>query len=1472
MQATLGEASISEEQKRNDPLPANLYDPDPQVWKNNRGVFVNTHGELKAKLSGPIRSALISLPGEEAILMRSADSFEKNGVRYLVLKFYSSDGGIDFKKEYKATASTYNAAAKVYEVTLPVAELLKASLDPRVEEVGHKIMLRPDLARSTSSKNFATTELVANCGIKGDGVIIGILDGGIDVDHPEFKVLPGHRDYTSGATTKILKVYSYGQSDTLASTWTRSSVGIPKPIVAPGKFAHGTFVSSIAAGNTGVAPGANIIFADIEDLDAIPDAIARMKNDAAALGMELVVNMSIGSSSGAREQGAKLESALNGAAASNVILVKSAGNDADENRHAEIAVPKASSAANPGTALVHFAVDQPSGAPSYVRAGGSSIAYFRGDISKIQVAILDEDNRPLGFWREAPQSALESAFGDLKLVNSPKIGGMFSILVNAGHEGTSESLSIVVVDTDGQAGTQVFPGGIFKLAIANHDTNNPVLVDAYSVSSFDLDSPVYFLDSISTQKTISSGSAANNVITVGAYESQKLTSLFGLDFTSQGSGETTVFSGEGPSRDEVPLEKPDFVAPGSKIRAARAAGGDAKLGGNSEYTFAEGTSFSAPHVAGLTALFFEAEKRANPNFAQSAFDVDKIRSIFRASMGASASHDNKSGYGKLSGEKLFTHRYGQMCPPSPENERVFLKNIDGFAPSRVLVKGRKKVTKGSEQKVIEYSWQDDRTPEGLLSSRTLVKTIDRIVQPAVTYQDHRFVFEFSAKVKDVNLVLETSPVPYAFVSEPTMLLGSGNRVLLTKLNADALGYATRFEGRLTFCGNSSSLAAFVLGSAVAYKGQIDFDPSTSGIENKQPIGKIQIKTSLQASNVTHLKVSSEDEYEAGWLVLDDLASAAFETARQGAVEPGSHSIEVVVDIPLEELRAEIVQQGSNEPLLNLSLVSSDGQTWQQAFVLDSAQVKQEGQYSVRLIGKDETGRGLLMVDDAKELLNFDPDTHYKGDNLGANTRYKLQIRKPFESEQEPNVLSEDIEVGGPSFSLINPFGNISTDFKFPNVNIGGNVFDPKNLNFAGLPQGFKPDAVAVPDYQLGVAKFFNSLGMDGIDVDVCPIPSKKSGLSPEQQVGAIADATNATANNTPGAAGRSVRAAAVGEDGIALMATQAQGYASAASSQTAKLRNVVMNSVPFGQNIPGMKVAEAAMASYEIVAQVYAGAMGILAGADAGTGNAAGFADKSLKAFGYLQEAGLDYINCQANELADFATSNMDKVNLGGYARQKRKQIDASLGACAGGFNTSTPGNCDVVNNLKDKFGVADAINDFNTMQSAAQTLQNPGASFGQDLQQISSIGSSMGSGFTLESADKLIRPVLNELSKLPGGFLVQAGGYLNSVLSAGQGNGLASLADMDLGSLGSSFQGAGGKFKDIKVDGLKPNLTTLGALAPALPFLTNTQGLSGMGFGSRAGADPTATLAAMNPAGAAGCLLSAHRGRSSVSRATVPP
>jgi serine protease AprX len=106
----------------------------------------------------------------------------------------------------------------------------------------------------------------------------------------------------------------------------------------------------------------------------------------------------------------------------------------------------------------------------------------------------------------------------------------------------------------------------------------------------------------STTYAIGSPGAAESAITVGA---------------STRDGVIAGFSSAGPTDDN--RIKPDVVAPGVDITAARAA--DTSMGTpvSQYYTMASGTSMAAPHVAGAAALLLNAHPLWTPSQVKMAF-------------------------------------------------------------------------------------------------------------------------------------------------------------------------------------------------------------------------------------------------------------------------------------------------------------------------------------------------------------------------------------------------------------------------------------------------------------------------------------------------------------------------------------------------------------------------------------------------------------------------------------------------------------------------------------------------------------------------------------------------------------------------------------------------------------------------------------------------------------------------------------
>ena len=96
---------------------------------------------------------------------------------------------------------------------------------------------------------------------------------------------------------------------------------------------------------------------------------------------------------------------------------------------------------------------------------------------------------------------------------------------------------------------------------------------------------------------ISTPGAADKVITVGATDKSDV---------------LAYFSSTGPTLDY--RVKPDVVAPGVDIVAARASGTSMGSPLNSYYTSASGTSMATPHVAGAAALILQKAKDSIPNW------------------------------------------------------------------------------------------------------------------------------------------------------------------------------------------------------------------------------------------------------------------------------------------------------------------------------------------------------------------------------------------------------------------------------------------------------------------------------------------------------------------------------------------------------------------------------------------------------------------------------------------------------------------------------------------------------------------------------------------------------------------------------------------------------------------------------------------------------------------------------------------
>ncbi|HLP49374.1 MAG TPA: S8 family serine peptidase, partial [Chitinophagales bacterium] len=219
----------------------------------------------------------------------------------------------------------------IASVEIPDARLMAFSQEAAVEQIenpntrGHLLMDTARIRNNIDPVHNGVSPLVN--GLKGRGVIVGIIDGGIYWAHEDFRDAQGNTriryiwDETFVNGTVKPQPYNYGNE----WNWQDINNGNCTHIEPAGDASHGTCVAGVAAGNglsllgdslsgdsmpekryVGVAPESEIIFVRV-DINApnfsarMADAVDYIFKKADAMGRPCVINTSLGLYSGAHD-------------------------------------------------------------------------------------------------------------------------------------------------------------------------------------------------------------------------------------------------------------------------------------------------------------------------------------------------------------------------------------------------------------------------------------------------------------------------------------------------------------------------------------------------------------------------------------------------------------------------------------------------------------------------------------------------------------------------------------------------------------------------------------------------------------------------------------------------------------------------------------------------------------------------------------------------------------------------------------------------------------------------------------------------------------------------------------------------------------------------------------------------------------------------------------------------------------------
>jgi uncharacterized repeat protein (TIGR01451 family) len=410
-------------------------------------------------------------------------------------------------------------------------------------------------------------------GTLGEGVIVGILDTGINHDHPSFAAVGGDgymhtNPFGSGSYVGYCATNPSFCNNKLIGAWDFH----PTALGPEDTNGHGSHTASTVAGNilqdaqmiaptatytfpfiSGVAPHANIIAYKVCEPSCPTASTTAAVNQAVIDGVD-VINYSI--SGGTSPYTESTSIAFLNANTAGVITAASAGNS------------------GPAVSTVNHQE------PWTITVAAST--HNRTILNS--VVGLNSSSGPLAdILGESPTAA----FGPAPLVyagaapyNNP--------LCNPFPAGTFSG-QIVVCDRGVigrvQKGINVLAAGGGGMILAN---------DAPSAASLNADTHVLpathisYADGIILKTWMSSGSGHVGRITGGS-----------VDYTAYPGDNMASFSSRGPATTMVATIKPDITAPGLNILAAYNTAGNPPP---PEFNIISGTSMSSPHTAGAAAL------------------------------------------------------------------------------------------------------------------------------------------------------------------------------------------------------------------------------------------------------------------------------------------------------------------------------------------------------------------------------------------------------------------------------------------------------------------------------------------------------------------------------------------------------------------------------------------------------------------------------------------------------------------------------------------------------------------------------------------------------------------------------------------------------------------------------------------------------------------------------------------------------
>lgn len=485
-------------------------------------------------------------------------------------------------------------------------------------------------------------------GSQGEGIVVGIIDSGINTDHPSFAAVGGdgyaHLPLPGGFVgwcdpadpnydaTLVCNNKLIGMRDYADASW--AGTGDAESDGPEDSIGHGSHTASTAAGNivdatlygpttsvlatiSGVAPHAYLIAYDVCATSCFSTDVVAAVDDAIVDGVD-VINESIGLA-GDMWNGIKQQAYL-AAFDAGIFYARSAGNDGPGAGTVGPEPPwvTAVAATTHNRRFVNSLTDLTSSGPSlsdffslgFTAGYGPAPILYAGDLGDYNGNGTDDSNALCGL-------------GGQSSYQSPWPGGFFKgeiIVCDRGVYGRVEK------------GVNLAFSGAGGYVLVNAEANGEAVTgDAHALPAIHLG----YTDGVILKQWI----AANSGTTA---------SIRGAEVDKNAAYADIVgdFSSRGPA-DLVDLLLPDVAAPGLDIWAAVNNDDGVTPEGEPEYGLQSGTSMASPHAAGAAALLMSLHPDWTPAEIKSALMSTAQNSSVRKEDGLTPADPFDIGAGRL---------------------------------------------------------------------------------------------------------------------------------------------------------------------------------------------------------------------------------------------------------------------------------------------------------------------------------------------------------------------------------------------------------------------------------------------------------------------------------------------------------------------------------------------------------------------------------------------------------------------------------------------------------------------------------------------------------------------------------------------------------------------------------------------------------------------------------------------------------